>query len=356
MLTSRAHTLGYLLVLEKVAASRIDKEVAAGRARYEDLVPGYLRQHMGTPEAAKQTYRTYTQWPGYHPNMPAHREMNERLLPAQAARPDAAVGPGVSVSMPKSKAPATYYPAGRGVDYRTAPLKIEVSPRSGQYLRMMEETFDPELAERTLAKAPARLPAPHPMDATLNLATLQHEFGEAEALRKPVTSPHASHAGIEPLLRERMAVRQDPEAFHVLTQMRRQNKALGVPDDDLVFDRLYKQMGGTGASPIQPGTRRARALEEALQAHPERLLDETRREHVLDQLNAFSAVSGTGQKPQRVGMVPQELYDALAKELPTEGAEAIRRGNVVDTVRRKLRVKNPDVNALVKRYIQRGRL
>lgn len=355
MFPARAKELGYLETLGKFAASRLDKEVAAGRARYEDVLPARHIPPGASQEDLKRISRAYSHTPAFNPSIARHRDMNARLFAAQTARPEALVGPGVTVSTPKTRAPGTILPFS-GHDLRTAPLHVEVSPRSGQFYRMMADTFDPELAERTLARAPSRLPAAHPMDATLNLSALQHEFGEVEALRKNTTMPHASHAGIEPLLRERLAVRHDPEAHYALEQMRGINQFVGVPDDDLLFTRLHKQVGGTGNTPVQPGTRRARALEQRMRAAVPQMLPETRREHVLDQLNALSGVAGTDRAPQRVGALPDELYDALTRAVPTTGEGAIRRGAATDTLRKRLRIQNPELNTLVKRYIAKGRL
>lgn len=357
MLTDRARDYGFLSIFEKIAASRLDKEVAAGRARYEDFMPkGYTTPKIPADDV-KRLSRAYAREIPENPQIARHRKLNRLLTQARLARPDVVADPGVTTTQHLTKSPATYMPIERGVDLRTAPLLIEHSPRAGQFVRTlaMNPQKDPETLEGMLAKAPSRLRPPHPVDDTLNLAMLEHEFGEAQAMRKDVLHPHASHAGVEPLLREQLAVRQDPSASKWLQQMRTMYEGV-TPDDDHLFARLYRQAGGTPNAPIQPDTRRAQALERMLTAHRSDLLPDTRREHVLDQLNAFSSSVGDARAPQRVGPLPDELYAALSRELPTTGESAIRRGTATDTLRKRLRVNSPELNAMIKRYIKWGRV
>lgn len=356
MFPARAKELGYLETLGKFAASRLDKEVAAGRARYEDVLPATALSPGMTPEEVKKLSRTYSHTPAAPPDLARHRELNQRLFNAQLARPGALVRADVTGSAPLSFEPRTYAFAERTPGVRHDSFDVEVSPRSGRYLRMMAEKRDANIAQNALARAPSRLPPSHPMDATLNLSALQHELGEVEAMTSRHSYPHASHAGIEPTLRELMAVRADPEAYGVTDAVTHMYAGTGVPDDDILFAKLHKQVGGTGNAPVQPGTRRARALEKRLVANAGQLMPATRREHILDQLNELSDVAGTGIPAKRIGFVPDELYDALAKAQIPAATPLNMRGKVFNMPRQRLRLKDPALNALARRYIATGRL
>lgn len=356
MISQRAKAVGYLETLQKFAASRLDKEVAAGRARYEDVLPATALSPGMTSEEVKKLSRTYSHTPAAPSDLAQHRELNQRLFNAQIARPDAVIGADVTGRSPLSLEPKAYSYAERTPGVRKDSYDVEVGPRTGRYLRMMAEKRDANVAQNALSRAPSRLPPSHPMDATLNLSALQHELGEVEAMKSRHSYPHASHAGIEPTLRELMAVRADPEAYGVVDAVTHMSAGTGVPDDDILFAKLHKQVGGTGNSPVQPGTRRARALERRLTANASQLMPATRREHILDQLNELSDVAGTRIPAKRIGFVPEELYDALAKAQIPAATSLNVRGKVFNMPRQRLHLKDPALNALARRYIATGRL
>jgi hypothetical protein len=143
------------------------------------------------------------------------------------------------------------------------------------------------------------------VDATLDHAGLQHELGEVHEMNdakrkvpvqgadgkpardargmvqleeKRVVHPHASHLGVSPILREDMAVMHDPEARDLMDKVRQRH-----PDDAHVA-KLKRQMGYHPNSPIQPGTRAARALEDRLAATSKKLHSETKMKNVMNQV------------------------------------------------------------------------
>lgn len=97
---------------------------------------------------------------------------------------------------------------------------------------------------------------PIPADGVSRFGVFRHELGEAkELMRSNRPAWHATHAGITPLLEERMAVQGDPIANTVFEGIRHLD-----PEDELAGEAL-KRVGGVGGHLVQPGTRRARALE-----------------------------------------------------------------------------------------------
>lgn len=110
-------------------------------------------------------------------------------------------------------------------------------------------------------------------DATLRRAIQLHEVGEqadllgapaqdAKALRsRPQISqpaPHSSHAGVTPLVNERIALQGDPYAFADMQAARSVNAG------DALAAKRYTQMGGTYDRPIPQQGRQHRALERSV--------------------------------------------------------------------------------------------
>ena len=98
-----------------------------------------------------------------------------------------------------------------------------------------------------------------PMNKTLRTSVLAHEIGEAaemnRAARGGSITPHATHLGLEPIIREGVELTGDHEAVAGMRKLR-----LGHSDDKRVQDAL-RSVGHHPDVPIQPGTRRAKALQ-----------------------------------------------------------------------------------------------
>lgn len=107
------------------------------------------------------------------------------------------------------------------------------------------------------------LPAPAPVDATLNHAVGQHELGEAEHFTTGEgILPNASHAGVRPIVRENIAAMGDPEAVEHLSKARKFHA------DDALTQKYIRSVGGTPDSPIPIGGKQERAVERMLANKP----------------------------------------------------------------------------------------
>lgn len=100
------------------------------------------------------------------------------------------------------------------------------------------------------------------MGPTERASVLAHELGEvAETSRgmqgKSIT-PHASHMGLEPLLREDMELVGHPTASRNNQRLRMGAEA---SEGDVLVAKAKRQAGFLPDQPIQPGTRRAAAVQ-----------------------------------------------------------------------------------------------
>lgn len=246
----------------KIAASRVDREIRAGRLQYHDIDPAIPAGPMPRvlEPVAKQRTRALLSAPApVDPDTLARRRaLNERVHSAQLA------ASGENLGLPGTKIENKFFP---GMGPATAPdlpgggvvhPRVFSSEKAGPLVREMASGgLGPYRALRGTFK-PETLTSSHPMDATLNRGVLQHELGEAAELGKKTIAPFASHLGPEPILREQLHVMGDPEAIGVMAKARRMN-----PDDHMV-QKMVRQVGGTPDSPIPVGGRQHRALDRLL--------------------------------------------------------------------------------------------
>lgn len=259
--------------LEKIALSRLEKEIAAGRVSRGD-VPGlpagatkaqaqesFLAPAQVSPERLAKTRRL---------NEAVYR--NRMKLTQGQLRSIGEPSVGLKKEHVPGMGPATlmgdvYVPESTGRFMRTYG-----EGRTGK-LRAALGTYEaqnPELANRAL------LPA-HPMDPTLNRAVLGHEMGEAAEIKRmgdvnPRTgkisaqpTPVSSHMGVKPLLEEQMVARGDPEAIRTMQRLR------GMEQGDVSVQRAIRQAGGTPDRPLAVGGKQERAVRRIMSRKPENI-------------------------------------------------------------------------------------
>lgn len=261
------------LGLSKLAASRIDKEIAAGRLRYSDVMPDVPEGGVGSifEPFLKRRMRAEMSAPSeVAPEALARRRaLNQKLYEARFAHPDV---PGVK--MQKTLAPGLG--AGMLLDSVYAPDTsarfVRTLDRPFGVSRALGSTLHPAIPEHLLTGAVAE-------DPTLNRAILEHELGEASTMnravaRKGMAAPFASHLGSEPIIRENLALAGDPEALATMAKLRQRH-----PDDAYV-QKLVRQAGGTPDAPIPLHGKQHRAIEAALARAPERLAPQSRQKAV----------------------------------------------------------------------------
>lgn len=287
------------LGLSKLAASRIDKEIAAGRLRYSDVMPDVPEGGVGSifEPFLKRRMRAEMSAPSeVAPEALARRRaLNQKLYEARFAHPDV---PGVK--MQKTLAPGLG--AGMLLDSVYAPDTsarfVRTLDRPFGVSRALGSTLHPAIPEHLLTGAVAE-------DPTLNRAILEHELGEASTMnravaRKGMAAPFASHLGSEPIIRENLALAGDPEALATMAKLRQRH-----PDDAYV-QKLVRQAGGTPDAPIPLHGKQHRAIEAALAKHPEQLTKQTRSKAVN--------LSALGQLP--VSYVPEAVSEEMRRIPP----------------------------------------
>lgn len=261
----------------KQAASRLDKEVAAGRVTYEDVVPPEMRKALAAKpvEDQKRVSRAFGQQPAYKApgDLAKHRALNQSLFNAQTKNPNM---PRVEVFRDTSEAMVMPLLNSMSDKYSKVPVVIGMPENPGGALRDAGTLKVPAKKK----SGPMPPPTSAPVDKTLNLSAIQHELGEVESLRSPRLQPHASHMGIEPILRENAALHGDAAAYNIMQAARSEHA------DDALVAKLHKQVGGTGSSPVQPGTRRARAMADRLEAAVPQLSERARSAMAYAQLHA----------------------------------------------------------------------
>ncbi len=260
--------------LQKLAASRVDKEIAAGRLQYHDFLPHVPQgQVPGFMEPVfKRQMRSEFHAPAAVPadQLARRRALNARVGVAQAAHPDL---PGVKVHDEVAPGMGVGYASGNVFAPKEGPRMVrsltENSPATGQAKFVFAATAPREhpLRERAMA-------APHPMDPTVQRGLQQHELGEhAEALRLGAGRPaafNASHLGTEPILRESQAVQGDPDAVGTFRKLRSMH-----PDDAYVQKKL-RSVGATPDHPVPLGGKQHRALDRILSRSAPQLSPQTR--------------------------------------------------------------------------------
>lgn len=308
--------------LSKLAASRLDKEIAAGRLRYSDVMPGIPDSYQGSEAepGLKRWLRDQMSAPAeVAPEALARRRaLNQKLYAARFAHPDV---PGVT--MQKKLMPGLG--AGMVVNQVFAPEE------SARFARTLEKPYGPYRAlGSTLHPALPKhlLTESAPQDATMNRAILEHELGEANTMhrattRKGMAAPFASHLGSEPIIRENLAALGDPAAQAAIAQMRQRH-----PDDAYV-QRLIRQAGGTPDAPIPLHGRQHRAIEAALAKHPEQLAQQTRSKAL--RMSALARLPISYMPPavsEEVRHIPTKIEGFMRNPSLRRGLDVMRSLNV----------------------------
>ena len=293
------------LGLTKQAASRVDKALMSGEIAFKDLMPK-VTSPRGLNEVVdwKRLYRGLSSGPAVRTrdelkrNRALSGKKYEQMLHNSG-------DPGVVVS--RKPHPLTY--AGFGFEQGALPVSTVHAPRdTGALLRGAARAHAPTSKKKKPKKTPAipkgnpRVPRTKATDPTLSHMVAQHEFGEARTLRgAPGTRrlPHASHMGVEPILRENLALMGDPAAQKVVSVVRE-----AQPDDSEVA-KMYKQVGGTPDAPIPLNSRKARALEKLLDKARPDMSKETR------QMSAASHLHAPGGDKQK--LVPPVIGEILSR-------------------------------------------
>lgn len=255
-----ANALRILLEGQKEAASRLDREIRAGNLQYHDIDPSIPQGRMPAvlEPVAKQKSRAALAAPAaVAPSALARRqELNDRITKAQLAASGEALGvPGATMSgqMMMGMGPATMG------------TTVHTDQNAGRFARSIVRGPIGQIQAVAGTMDPSLLPSARPVDGTLNRAIFQHELGEAAEMKRPVVAPHASHFGVEPIVREQLATVGDPEAVQALSQMRQMH-----PDDRFV-QKAVRSVGGTPDSPIPLGGRQHRALDRIMARSGEEL-------------------------------------------------------------------------------------
>jgi len=244
--------------LDKIAASRLDKEVLKGIVNYSDVVPhalgadskNILRQavHMGTqqPEEAVARYRGIQK--GIYNNEHALAE-KARALPKFTRTPvqqDAAnIFKGGPDQIPMGSKTEVYAPETAGQQARRSSDEFLATPEGGYADRLP-------------------LPPRAPVDDTLNTGVLAHEKAERAGMRLKTQYPHATHVGVGPILEEDQVLRGDFEA-------RQARRGTRMDPDNALVAKLKKQIGFHPDWPLPIGGRHQRALEGRLEANAHKI-------------------------------------------------------------------------------------
>jgi hypothetical protein len=238
--------------LEKIALARWQKELAAGNISLGDI-------GAPTVEAARKSFAAMPELAGKA--LSRQRALSLLKTPAQAAALNKLKN--ISVNLHPSDVGA----ASSGVSPKGG-LQIQVGPGAvkaqtntefetlkdqGRYaLGGVVSMLPKSLASKVNKSLGMHIPID---DATTHHAVFRHELGEAkDMLRGRMPAPYASHAGITPLLEERMAIHGDPRAASTFAGLRKD-------PENARAAALLKQVGGVGGHLVQPGTRQARSLE-----------------------------------------------------------------------------------------------
>lgn len=251
--------------VEKIALSRLDKEIAAGKVSLQD-VPGLPAG--ATKTQAREAFHAPA--PRTIDRLYAKRKMNERMFSQMSRlKPEQlqSIGkPGVHITNRLPGGPM--YLHGR----------VSVPKSSGRFIRTVAESPRLGVTRASIASLGATHPLLTPermlvpakgVDPTINRAALQHELGEAgEAARiqagKSIT-PVSSHIGVKPILEEQMALRGDPEAIKVFSKVRAREQG------DVAVQKAIRQAGGTPDRPLAIGGRQERAVRQIVSRSPQNI-------------------------------------------------------------------------------------
>lgn len=288
-------------VIKKVAATRYEQEISSGNITRGDVTPGIV--NLPGPLGAASRKATRSQLSAQASVAPEQiakaRALSQKLYTAQAAHPESQGVGGYSVVKQLAPNAGAAMDPDWGAKGQTG--YIYAPETAGQYLRTMRDAKGPEdtlrAAGATLSEGDAKrfLTKRIPMDATLNHAVLQHELGEGAEAKKPMVRPFATHLGPEPIIRENLAGRNDPEAAALIGKVRQGHR------EDVLIQRAVRQAGGTPNAPIPLGGRQHRAVERILDRNVAQL-SSTTRQKALD----LGALTG-----KTVGYVPPQAAKTM---------------------------------------------
>lgn len=290
---------------QKLALPRYEQEIAAGNISRGDVTPGVPSLPGPFGAISRKTTREQLAAPAaVSPEALAkNRAMSDKLYEAQAMHPQTQ-GIGKDFTVRKEFLP------GMGPATHSGNSTVYSPIESGQFmrgidrplgsLRSMAATVPAEKMDELgglsgVAKSFAKLPSKQPVDSTLNHTILQHELGEASEVGKDTIRPAASHFGPEPILRENMAMRHDPEAQKIMAGIRQQH------GDDALMQRAIRQAGGTPNAPLPLGGKAHRAVE--------RIMDNNVSQ--LDPMTRLKAVQTQGLLDKHIGYMPKHVSETV---------------------------------------------
>lgn len=305
-MTSEVVRTAFLDELEKIAKPRYEREIEAGNIRRGDVVP--LSQYAAfTEKGRKQKTRAslYETAKGLQDD-PTSVARKGRLV-AEATGPRSADVLGQIGQVPSSMRPTTN-PFGKVEPVKAVSVNV---PGIG----FTSSTSHAGKARSSIFVGP---------EGTANrYRTLHHELGEAEeralGLGKPGVMPHASHAGLRPILREDLATFSSPEGQRDNLAIRsgQYGGALNPENDNALVRALKKQVGATPNAPIPLEGKQHRALEGLLQKNVDRLSIPTRRQP--SSAGWPSRLTPTAPKPREVAGAVAKAVAPLAAA-PVAGA------------------------------------
>lgn len=287
----------FVAELTKLALPRYEREIAAGSITRGDITPGVpsLPGPLGIV-SRKASRDQLAEVADVAPDQLARsRAMSVKLKGAQSAHPELQGAAGFTVKNSLAPGMGASTQAGRGIFGGVGGV-IHAPDEAGQFVRTMDGPLGS--ARATAATQPGAgvlLKKRIPLDDTLNHAVLQHELGEAAEAKKKTIRPFASHLGPEPILRENLAMRNDPEAISAMKKLR------GMHGDDELIQKAIRQAGGTPNSPLPLGGRQHRAVE--------RMIDrDVRQLDLVTRLNALKHDKDFAP----VGYVPDKARKSFA--------------------------------------------
>lgn len=286
----------------KEAASRLDKEVLEGNVTYSDVDPS-LPKSMGRSAIGK----AYTRDAALRPTVATPDQLSrKRTL-------DSALFRNAHRAENADWLHNAHVP---GIGPATGGGQVHAPSTSGQFLRTFQRPFFGKtraaLSTASTAYQPLErvLTKRHGQDSTLNRAILEHELGEKNVMSGKIRHDHASHAGVEPILRENLILKGDHEAAGTMQAVRRSGH------DDALVQRLVKQVGGTPESPLPVGGRHQRALERRLEANAGNLAKDTRRRLLGNEI----AMRLTGSEDLPITRtLPNQVRDSVQNLLTSKG-------------------------------------
>ena len=335
--SSPAFTESFTTTVEKIAASRLDREIAAGNVKYKQLdpripdvnIPEFLRPYVEKyvepyvkRHVRERMVAPAERSPEYLERL---RKLNELVTRAQLKTTGRNLGVPKAVILNKMApgvGPATAKMPG------TPGVTVMSDENAGRFLRQVSgNTIDKIKAVMGTINAEHLVP-PAPVDPTLNRMAFQHELGEAAEFGRNQVFPHASHLGVEPIIRENLSSLGDPEAQTLMQQLRQGNP------DDLLVSKLLRSVGATPDAPIPLEGAQHRALNRILTDSAEQLSPSARGR----------ALQFMQQMGKEVPYVPEHVRKSLSEDFPAalkRIVESYDKGNLMNTLRAELPAVKP---------------